>query len=116
MSSLRDLVLDSNDECSSSAASYVSDLRTNYSDTDLSDISNPDLQQDELPSEYDGDDLEAIAVCGLSIKFPQDATSADSFWRMMCEKRCAMTEFPRNRLNVEGFYNGNNTQNTVSIY
>lgn len=48
--------------------------------------------------------LEPVAVIGYSLKFPQDAVSADSFWKMLIEKRCAMTEFPEDRINLNGFY------------
>lgn len=48
--------------------------------------------------------LEPVAVIGYSLKFPQDAVSADSFWKMLIEKRCAMTEFPKDRINLNAFY------------
>lgn len=47
---------------------------------------------------------EPIAVCGLSLKFPQDASSEKGFWTMLMEKRSAMTEFPADRLNVDAFH------------
>ena len=50
------------------------------------------------------DALEPIAVVGFSLKYPQDADSAPSFWSMLKEKRCAMTEWPRDRINLEAFY------------
>ena len=53
-------------------------------------------------------ELEAIAVIGFSLKFPQDAVSPASFWRMLEEKRCAMTEWPRNRINLDSFYHPDN--------
>lgn len=48
--------------------------------------------------------IEPIAVCGLSLKFPQDASSEKKFWTMLLEKRSAMTEFPPERLNINAFY------------
>ncbi|KAI1084493.1 putative polyketide synthase [Whalleya microplaca] len=47
---------------------------------------------------------EPIAVCGLSLKFPQDASSEKEFWAMLLEKRTAMTEFPADRLNIDAFH------------
>ncbi|MCJ1398962.1 hypothetical protein MMC11_002163 [Xylographa trunciseda] len=47
---------------------------------------------------------EPIAVIGFSLKFPQDATSPEAFWKMMTEKRCSMTEWPKERLNLDAFY------------
>lgn len=83
----------------------------------------PGLSYTEPPSEYfrsspgiperssrgvhspslNGDFVEPIAVVGLSLKFPQDATTPESFWNMLREKRCAMTEIPEDRLNVDSF-------------
>lgn len=51
-----------------------------------------------------GDALEPIAVIGFSLKYPQDADSAPSFWSMLREKRSAMTEWPKDRINLEAFY------------
>jgi hypothetical protein len=81
------------------------------SQTSLSDAASA---SDFLEDELDGnDDDDPIAICGLSIKFPQDATSPEAFWKMMVERRCAMTEFPADRLSVDGFYNKKNKMNTV---
>lgn len=48
--------------------------------------------------------LEPIAVIGFFLKFPQDATSSEAFWKMLMEKRCSMTEWPKERLNLNAFY------------
>ena len=50
------------------------------------------------------DFLEAIAVIGFSFKYPQDAISPASLWSMLEEKRCAMTEWPKDRINLDAFY------------
>ena len=50
------------------------------------------------------DALELIAVVGFSLKYPQDADSAPSFWSMLEEKRSAMTEWPKDHINLEAFY------------
>lgn len=80
--------------------------------TSIGPEDNDELSEDN--SELDGNDLEPIAICGFSIKFPQDAISPEAFWKMMCEGRCAMTEFPQSRMNKDGFYRKQNAQNTVS--
>lgn len=67
------------------------------------------------PSELDGTEDDPICICGFSVKFPQDATSAEGFWNMMVEKRCAMTTFPPNRINLKGFHRKDNRGNTVSF-
>ncbi len=60
--------------------------------------------------------LEPIAIVGFSLKFPQEATSQEAFWSMLLEKRCAMTEWPSERLNFEAFHHPDKNRNdTVSI-
>ena len=56
---------------------------------------------------------EPIAVVGMSLRFPGEATSVESFWRMLCEERSAMTEFPPERFNIDAFYNQQGGQGTV---
>lgn len=55
---------------------------------------------------HDEDDsvLEPIAVIGFSFEYPQDADSPASFWSMLEERRCAMTEWPQDRINLDAFY------------
>ena len=50
------------------------------------------------------DSLEPIAIIGLSIKFPQEATSAEDFWKMLVCGRSALTEVPPDRFNIDAFY------------
>lgn len=52
----------------------------------------------------DQDKLEAIAIVGFSLRFPEDAISAESFWDMLMEKRCTAKDFPEDRLGVSGIY------------
>lgn len=52
----------------------------------------------------DHDRLEPVAIVGFSLKFPQDATSADGFWKIMMEGRCTATEFPSERLSVTAMH------------
>ena len=61
-------------------------------------------------------EIEPLVVVGMSIKFPQDATSAESFWQLLMERRSAVTEFPKSRLNADAFYDDNrhNTHHSVS--
>lgn len=48
--------------------------------------------------------LEPIAIVGLSLRFPQDATTVDKFWKVLLEQRCTVTPFPEDRLSVSGNY------------
>ena len=53
---------------------------------------------------YGEDSVEPVAIVGFSLKFPQDATSPEAFWNMLVQKRCSMTEWPKERLNLDAFY------------
>lgn len=57
------------------------------------------------------DTIEPIAIVGLAFKYPQDATSSAAFWKMLLEKRSTMTECPKDRLNVDGFYHPSRGKN-----
>ncbi|KAH2773310.1 hypothetical protein KXW10_002572 [Aspergillus fumigatus] len=50
------------------------------------------------------DGLPPLAVVGFSFKFPEDATSSDSFWQMLLDGRCVSSEFPADRLNIDAHY------------
>ena len=52
----------------------------------------------------DSDKEEPIAIIGFSLRFPQDATSPQTFWKMLMEKRNVMTDVPTDRFNVDAFY------------
>ena len=53
---------------------------------------------------FEHEKVEPIAIIGFSLKFPQDATSPASFWKMLIEGRCAMGEVPEDRWNLASFY------------
>ena len=48
--------------------------------------------------------IEPIAIIGFAHKLPQDVNSAESLWKMLLDRRSTMTEVPKNRWNIEGFY------------
>lgn len=63
------------------------------------------------------DGLEPVAIVGLSLRFPQEATSPEAFWSMLLGKRCAMTGWPSDRLNPDAFYHPDpNRNDTVKYY
>ena len=65
---------------------------------------------------HDKDLLEPVAVVGFSLKFPQDALSAKSFWNMLLEGRCAKSDVPKDRFDVDSFYvPGTKRQDEASI-
>ena len=51
--------------------------------------------------------LEPVAVIGFSLKFPQDATSVESFWQMIVDGQSASVDIPKDRFNAESFYDEN---------
>lgn len=60
--------------------------------------------------------LPALAIVGLSFKFPEDAVSSESFWDMLLEGRCASTDFPPDRLNIDAHYHPDpNRRDTLSV-
>ncbi|PWY75103.1 polyketide synthase [Aspergillus heteromorphus CBS 117.55] len=51
----------------------------------------------------DEETLPPLAVIGLSLKFPEDATSPEAFWDMLMQGRCASREFPPDRMNIDAY-------------
>jgi hypothetical protein len=49
------------------------------------------------------DKVVPIAVVGMALTFPQDATSPEAFWEMLKEGRSALSEIPNDRLNRDAF-------------
>lgn len=50
------------------------------------------------------DTTEPIAVVGVHLKFPGDATDPEAFYNLLLSGRSARSEVPKNRYNVEAFY------------
>ena len=76
-------------------------------ESSLSDTTSSGLEnslRSEMPSCPNQNTLEPIAIIGFSLRFPQDATSAESFWKMLIEGRCAMTKVPEDRWTLASFY------------
>lgn len=88
-------------------APYIDDSNVTHISISTSTTST---YSDDLPSSQschacsDQNHLEPIAVVGLSLKFPQDATSPESFWTMLMDGRCAMTDLPNDRMNLAAFF------------
>lgn len=55
-------------------------------------------------AEFSSDKIEPIAVIGLDLKLPQDATTPEGFFEMLKEGRSALTEVPKDRYNIDAFY------------
>ena len=59
---------------------------------------------------YQDEKLEPLAVIGFSLKLPQEGTTPEAFWKMLMNRKCAMTEWPRDRLNIDAFYHPDNSR------
>lgn len=53
---------------------------------------------------------EPLAITGLAFQLPEEATSVQSFWKILLEQRCVMTEFPEDRVNIDAFYSSDTTR------
>ena len=105
-------------------AAYIIGSRSNgqlHVNGDPHHVSNMPL--DVQPNHLDGpspclesDKLEPIAIIGLSLRLPQDATSPEAFWKLLMEKRSAMTDVPSDRFNVEAFHQPAQHKNGVVRY
>ena len=63
------------------------------------------------------DKTEPIAVVGFSFQFPQEAINSDAFWQVLRNKRCVMTEWPRDRVNIDAFHHPDSKRpDTVQSY
>jgi len=73
---------------------------------------------DHLESHLDSsilmkDMLEPVAVIGMALKFPLDATSPATFWEMLMDGRSAMTDVPKERFNIDAFYHSKTNKTGV---
>lgn len=75
------------------------------------------LTQSSLP---ENEPLEGLAVIGFSLRFPGEACDEDSFWKMLIEGRCAMTEIPKDHMNIDALYHADvyrhDTVNSLETY
>ncbi|KAF4636598.1 hypothetical protein G7Y89_g1488 [Cudoniella acicularis] len=55
----------------------------------------------------EGAESEAIAIVGLSCRFPGEASSPEEFWKLLVSGRSARTEIPADRFNIDAFYHSN---------
>ncbi|KAK1595137.1 beta-ketoacyl synthase domain-containing protein [Colletotrichum navitas] len=45
-----------------------------------------------------------IAIIGIGVRAPGDASDPEKFWQMLLDARSARSEIPKDRYNVDGFY------------
>ncbi|KAG0649046.1 Highly reducing polyketide synthase [Hyphodiscus hymeniophilus] len=55
-------------------------------------------------SDIEHPESEPVAIIGMACRFPQEAADVNGFWETLIEKRSAMTEFPKERMNIDSHY------------
>ncbi|KAL6694798.1 putative polyketide synthase [Trichoderma pleuroticola] len=65
------------------------------------------------PPRKEGQNLDSgivddIAIIGLALRFPGDATSPQKLWDVLERKESQWSEFPKDRLNIDGYYHPSN--------
>jgi acyl transferase domain-containing protein len=76
---------------------------------------------DPLPSVFTAEadkqmHSEPIAIIGMGFKLPQGAESSDTFWKMLSEKQCAATTFPKERFNIDAFWHPDTKRQNIVSY
>lgn len=51
--------------------------------------------------------MDDIAIVGLALRFPGDATSPQKLWDVLERKESQWSEFPKDRININGYYHPN---------
>jgi acyl transferase domain-containing protein len=70
-------------------------------------VSAPEEQDRDAPGPDD------IAVIGMGCRFPGSADSPEKLWDMLIKGESAWSEFPEDRLNIDGFYHPTGRQGSV---
>ncbi|KAM0256727.1 hypothetical protein ACHAQJ_004795 [Trichoderma viride] len=52
--------------------------------------------------------MDDIAIVGLALRFPGDATSPQKLWDVLERKESQWSEFPKDRINIDGYYHPSN--------
>lgn len=53
---------------------------------------------------YPGEAKEPIAIIGIGCRFPGGVNSPESFWQFLCNEGDAISEIPRDRIDLETYY------------
>lgn len=56
------------------------------------------------PTDHEPDKLVPIAVIGMACRFPGDGENVESLYEMLKKGDNAWSEFPSDRVNIDGFY------------
>jgi acyl transferase domain-containing protein len=61
----------------------------------------------------DGSFFEPIAVIGMAMRLPGGVRNGEDFWNLLSQKRDGLCRVPKNRFNVEGFYDPSGLPGTM---
>ncbi|KAM0190326.1 hypothetical protein ACHAPI_009447, partial [Fusarium lateritium] len=57
-----------------------------------------------------------IAIVGIGLRFPGEASSPDELWKVLERGESQWSEFPKDRLNIDGYYHpGGDRQGSISF-
>ncbi|KAI2627176.1 putative polyketide synthase [Xylaria nigripes] len=59
--------------------------------------------------------FEPIAIIGMAMRLPGRVTNDIEFWNLLSQKKSGLVDIPKNRFNIDGFYNPTNTPGTIPI-
>ncbi|KAF7544909.1 hypothetical protein G7Z17_g9590 [Cylindrodendrum hubeiense] len=60
--------------------------------------------------------MDDIAVIGIGLRFPGNATSPEELWKVLERGESQWSEFPKDRLNIDGYYHpGGDRQGSISF-
>ena len=58
--------------------------------------------------------VEPIAIVGMAMRLPGGVHSPESFWEFLVDRRSGRCRVPKDRYNVDAFYNGTGKRGTVA--
>lgn len=56
-----------------------------------------------------------IAIVGMAMRLPGKVNDADAFWKFLVEKRTGLCDVPKDRFNIDGFYDPSGKPGTLKM-
>ncbi|KAI0571333.1 Polyketide synthase [Pyrenophora tritici-repentis] len=56
---------------------------------------------------------EPVAIIGMAMRLPGNVKGESDFWNLLSEKKSGLCDIPRNRFNLDGFYDSSGTRGTI---
>ncbi|TGJ79517.1 hypothetical protein E0Z10_g9254 [Xylaria hypoxylon] len=57
--------------------------------------------------------FEPIAIIGMAMRLPGYVRNGEDFWNLLCQKKNALCEIPKDRFNINGFHDGSGRPGTI---